>query len=249
MSQQTAPAVAPPDGECVCGRRLPDGSPSDWACSEVCQSAWLHHNADPDYPHPRDIRAAAEQRAAQNRRLSPAGPTSATIADGTEIGAACNPYVRVGACWQPAGMWTPQGVTSTYRRWCPQCRTRTETLLLIGPPGDRDRQRCDQCEQVWPGRPLVGVVETRSDPWPALRLRLSDGHLSVSAAFSMEESAQIFGDHPTMADRVGRCWLRLERQLCGGYADQDQPDQRQQQRQARRLARVWRWHTDPGTQT
>lgn len=55
-----------PVGECVCGRPLPAAAVSDWACSEPCQSAWLHHALDPtNYPSPREIRASADRAIAR----------------------------------------------------------------------------------------------------------------------------------------------------------------------------------------
>lgn len=235
-----------PVGQCVCGRRIPERSPSDWACSEVCQAAWQHHQADPQYPHPRDIRAAVQARlagvrldAAHDRETAAGLPA---VAEGTEIDVDGQPYVRVGAHWQPAGQWTPaHGYTScTYDRWCPACRRRVASLIY---PAD-DQQECAECGHRWAGRPLLGAIELRGEPWPALRLRLSDGQRSVSTMFSLEETRQVFGDEQLMSERVAWCWLRMERQLGGGYADQDEPGERQRRRQQRRLNRVWHLHVD-----
>lgn len=66
-----------PLGECVCGRPLPATAVSDWACSEPCQSAWLHHALDPEvYPSPREIRAAADRAAERARRPAAGGETA-----------------------------------------------------------------------------------------------------------------------------------------------------------------------------
>lgn len=59
--------------QCVCGRRIPPGAASEWACSEPCQSAWQMHANDPSYPHPRDIRARADARVADT--ALPPGPS------------------------------------------------------------------------------------------------------------------------------------------------------------------------------
>src|SRR5881394_2374110 len=60
-----------PAGQCVCGRPLPDNPLSDWACGEPCQSAWLMHQANPDYPHPREIREAADRAVARTSARQP----------------------------------------------------------------------------------------------------------------------------------------------------------------------------------
>jgi len=230
----------PEPGFCVCGRRLPEEPLSDWACSEPCQSAWLHHNADPDvYPHPREIRESVEQRAAgiaiaveraqsNERRFAVPGP----VPEGTEINVDGEPFVRVGAHWQPAGMWEVRRDGSAeqlaYRRWCPRCHQRVDSLLYPA----TDRQECAQCGHQWPGRPLLGQIEQRGAPWPGFRMRLFDGQRS--AVFVFHEDALL--DGPLLDPvRVAQFWLRLERQLCGGYADIDQPDEQQLRRQARRL--------------
>lgn len=236
-----------PAGQCVCGRPLPEDSLSDWACSEPCQSAWLMHRASPGYPHPREIRARAEQ--AMLARTSPRTGEDqdlivtsryvrpGMIPTGTEINVDGDPYVRVGAHWQPAGMWTPLGdalgEAARYRRWCPTCRERQHTLLYPA----SDVQECATCGHQWEGRPLLGWVEARGEPWPGIRLLLSDGQRSTAMTFSPEEvqAAGVLA----MADRLNRSWLRLERQLCGGYADVDQPTERQQRHATRQLRRAW----------
>jgi hypothetical protein len=130
----TGPGVveAPPVGVCVCGQPLPEQGPSDWACSEPCQTARLHHQTNPEYPHPREIREAAEARLAQIKAATRrhVGPPVG-IPDGAEVDADDGSYVRVGGCWVPAGMWAPisprhvqyqRAGAVWYRRWCPVCR-------------------------------------------------------------------------------------------------------------------------------
>lgn len=225
-----------PVGQCVCGRPLPDEPLSDWACSEPCQSAWLMHQVDPEYPTPKQIREAAEARIAQIRRPRP--EALASIPEGYEIDVDGNRYIREDGRWMPAGMWTPLrndlAQTIRYRRWCPQCRQRRPTVVQA------EVQTCETCSRPWPGAPLVGVVESRGEPWPSIRMRLTD--FSRSTTFMFTEDA-IAAAGPAMPDIIERTWLRLERQLCGGYADADQPDQRQAARAGRRLARTWHWHT------
>jgi hypothetical protein len=235
----------PEEGFCVCGRPLPEQPLSDWACSEPCQSAWFHHHADPEYPHPREIRQAAEQALTEARALGTprrAGPGD-TVAEGTEIDVDGHAYVRVGSYWQPAGMWTPLrdalGEAARYRRWCPVCRRRVDSQLYPA----SDVQECTTCQHQWDGRPLLGWVETRDAPWPGIRLLLSDGQRSTARAFSHEEVGS--AGAVAMADRLNRSWLRLERQLCGGYADMDQPDDRQRRRRDRRVAQDWHLCMDP----
>lgn len=226
------------EGVCVCGTVLDGAAPSDWVCSEVCQDAWFHHQADPEYPHPRDIRAAANAARATMPigAERPAAPSPATVAEGTEIAVDGSRYVRVGSHWQPAGMWTPLrdqlAADVGYRRWCPPCGIRVPSSIYPA----NDQQECDVCGHQWPGRPLLGEVETRGQPWPGIRMRLTDGHRSTVVVFSPQEVAA-GGDRTVQ--RMRRAWLRLERQLCGGYADVDQPDQQQQQRRRRRLQRAW----------
>jgi hypothetical protein len=226
-----------PEGQCVCGRDLPQDCPSSWACTEMCQAAWLHHHANPDYPHPRQIREAAEARAAFARpRTAVRVQVPEGVAPGTEICVDGQSYVRVGAHWRPAGMWGPApgdvAEPVAYQRWCPVCRCRRPSRL------DGDRQVCGQCGHVWAGRPLVGTVETRGQPWPALRLRLSDGQRSIVHAFTEAEVLHMTG--PLMLDRLRAAWLRMERRLCGGFADVDEPDERQRRQQQLALARGWR---------
>lgn len=65
--------------QCVCGQPITERSPSDWACSEPCQSAWQMHSNDPTYPHPREIReranrAATMRTATEIRQLNPLHP-------------------------------------------------------------------------------------------------------------------------------------------------------------------------------
>lgn len=243
----------PPEGVCVCGRDLPKESPSDWACSEPCQSAWLHHQADPGYPHPREIREQAEARAAGRMGTgvaAPAVPAGAAgaryargglIPPGTEIDVDGRPFVRVGAHWQPAGMWTPLrselADAVAYQRWCPRCRRRHVPVDVSGPPGsDLERaQVCPSCDHAWQGPPLVGMVETRGEPWPSIRMRLTDGNRSTTVTFSEQEIETAGGE---MAERMRRCWIRMERRLGGGFADADEPSDQQVQRAARR--RSWR---------
>lgn len=233
-----------PDGQCVCGRRLSSSGPSDWACSEPCQSAWFQHQADPDYPHPREIRARVMLRPPTPAPFP--GPPPARelrVPDGTCIDVDGQPYVRVGSHWQPAGMWeTFDQVASParYERWCPQCARRVPSSIA----GDETRvetlrQTCQVCGHEWSGRTLTGQIEYREAPWPGMRLRLSDGQRSVMTAFSAQELTTIADPG---WDRIANAWLRMERQLCGGYADIDQPDDRQQRRRARRLITDWHIH-------
>lgn len=248
-----------PEGQCVCGRPLPDEPLSDWACSEPCQGAWMHHNAAPDmYPHPREIRAAADARMPTTppERWPMGWPDAAqgpahTVRDGTEIEVDGQRYVRDGAHWEPVGMWTPLRTEFAdaveYRRWCPRCRERRSAIQVSGPPvsgGMTEHgltQVCATCDHHWRGRPLVGAVETRSDPWPGLRLRLTDGQRSASTGFTQEE---IEAAGVEMAARIERSWRRLERQLCGGVADVDQADERTLARAGRRVAHAWHLHVD-----
>ncbi len=236
-----------PAGQCVCGRDLPEHALSDWACSEPCQSAWLMHHTNPTYPHPREIRAAAEARLARGPTPvpDPGGLMTTTrpgmIPDGTEITVDGNPFVRVGSHWRPAGMWTPDpdqpaGIVR-YRRWCPNCQDRQGSLIHP----DDDRQECASCGFRWPGRPLLGEVESRGAPWPGIRLRLFDGHRSAVAMLP-DHAVQQAGDQ--LAEMSQRAWLRLERRLCGGYADADQPTEQQQRRALRQLRRAWHPCTD-----
>lgn len=234
----------PPDpGFCVCGKELPEQPLSDWACSEPCQSAWMQHHADPGYPHPRDIRDAAARRAAGLRRPRPPVAVEQAIAEGTEIDVDGHAFVRVGIHWQPAGMWHVfrDGIADigAYRRWCPRCQQRVDSLIYPA----TDRQECASCGHQWPGRPLLGQFERRDGPWPGVRIRLFDGQRSAVFAF-FEEALAAFPDTAVDVDRLGRWWLRLERQLCGGYADADEPDDRQRLRQERRLRRDWHFCVD-----
>jgi hypothetical protein len=239
-----------PEGQCVCGRPLPDEPLSDWACSEPCQSAWMHHHAAPDlYPHPREIRAAADARPA-GTRPRPQRPEQ-PVRDGTEINVDGQRYVRDGSHWEPVGMWTPLSselaTAVEYRRWCPRCRERRTAIQVSEPPARSGpaapglTQVCATCDHHWRGRPLLGVVETRSDPWPGLRLRLTDGQRSVSLGFTEEE---IVAAGVEMAGRIERSWRRMERQLCGGVADVDQADEQTLARAGRRVARAWHLHVD-----
>jgi len=67
-------------------------------------------------------------------------------------------------------------------------------------------------------------------------MRLFDGQRSAVFTFHEQALATAAGGTVRLdADRVARWWLRLERQLCGGYADVDQPDAQQIRQQARRL--------------
>ncbi len=231
----------PEEGFCVCGRPLPDQPLSDWACSEPCQAAWFHHHADPEYPHPRQIREAADRALEEARAQAVARragtPVVDTVAEGTEINVDGHAFVRVGAHWQPAGMWVPLndelGDAARHRRWCPTCRERVDSQLYPG----NNQQECTVCGHHWPGRPLLGWVEERGAPWPGIRLLLSDGQRSATRSFTQQEVES--AGPVVMADRLNRSWLRLERQLCGGYADADQPDDRQRRRQQRRVARDW----------
>jgi hypothetical protein len=212
----------------------------------------MQHQADPDYPHPRAIRAAAEARAAVSRPTGTAhhvhvrmpdesGRTATTpnlIAPGTTIDVDGHQFVRVGSHWQPAGMWEPVGddlyAATRYERWCPNCRARVPTSIYP----ENDRQECDRCQHQWQGRPLLGYVETRGAPWPGIRARLSDGQRSTMLTFSAREMHSAGQDR--MAARIRGCWIRLERQLCGGFADADEPDLRQLARQQMIiLARSW----------
>lgn len=250
-------------GVCVCGRDIPKHSPSDWACSEPCQTAWLHHHANPEYPHPREIREAAEQRLAEQRRNPPpfpgrpagGGGVLPPIAEGTEVNTDHGLFVRVGHAWRPAGMWTPatghRELTEevAYQRWCPRCRGRRPSRIEASADVDlvsdfaessrweHQQQECVSCGHVWQGRPLIGVIESRGEPWPALRLRLTDGHRSATTTFAEREiTAAVAG---RLAERLRRTWPRLERQLGGGYCDADEPTSAQQARAQRARRRQW----------
>lgn len=243
----TEPSPLPP-GECVCGRPIPDTSPSEWACQEVCQDAWLHHQANPEYPHPRDIRARAERDLAAARSRAAAAlrqqPAAELVADGTEIDVDGRPFVRVGAQWQPAGMWTPlidelSGL-ARYRRWCPGCRARTESVIYPA----TDVQECVTCGHHW-DEVLLGQIEFRGEPWPAVRLRLHDGQRSATTTFTTAYVQRSGPDR--MQQRMAAGWLKLERQMCGGYADVDEPNDREQQRRLRRLLADWHIHINVST--
>jgi hypothetical protein len=226
----------------VCGRKLPEQPLSDWACSEPCQSAWMHHQANPEYPHPRDIRAAAERQQTPPAAAPARAVLGQPVTEGTEINVDGQPFVRVGAHWRPAGMWAPahdRFPRAVYLRWCPTCQARVDTVLYPA----SDQQECQACGYHWPGRPLLGWVQARGAPWPGVRQLLSDGQRSATITFTEQEIAAA-GDL-VMADRMQRGWLRLERQLCGGYADIDQPDERQQRRQGRRLRADWHMCANP----
>lgn len=249
-------------GMCVCGRDIPDVSPSDWACSEPCQTAWLHHQANPQYPHPREIRAAAEQRLAEQRRNPPpfpgrpgGGGPLPPIPDGTEVNTDHGPYVRVRNMWHPAGMWLllsrHDELTDqvAYRRWCPHCQARRDSRIDVNPdPRNVDpatetdrwefqQQTCTTCGHTWQGRPLVGVIESRGEPWPALRLRLTDGYRSAATTFGERDIANV--DSARLTERLRRSWLRLERQLGGGLADADTPTPSESVRASRVRRRQW----------
>lgn len=249
----TGQLAAPELGHCVCGRTLPPGCPSDWACSEVCQSAWFHHQTDPEYPHPREIREKVEQRLALPR-AAPArvsvpdcGPQrGGLIAEGTTIDVDGQSYVRADGCWRPAGMWEPltgEGLAreACYQRWCPHCRLRRPSCyrLEVLAAGPEEWQECAECGHTWAGRSLYGWVETRGAPWPGVRLRLSDGQRSAMIAFG-DDALRAHATDQVLVDRMRRGWLRLERQLGGGYADIDEPGPAQLRRQARRRGVEWR---------
>lgn len=236
-----------PAGVCVCGHDIPPESPSDWVCGELCQAAWMMWRANPDYPHPREIRAAAERAVVQ--RSTPTAPAQGglirgpvTVEQGTEIDVDGTGFVRIGACWQQTGPWSvldnDLADALEYQRWCPRCRQRRpsefhESLSLNAPPG---WQQCTTCGYQWPGRPLAGVIETRGDPWPGIRLRLTDGFRSATHTVS-EESLNDPRGRP-VAEVLARHWIRLERDLSGGYADQDPAPRRAR---ARGQARMWDW--------
>jgi hypothetical protein len=202
----------------------------------------MQHNADPDYPHPREIREAAAARAVAGHQPRPPR-VDLPVAEGTEIDVDGQPFVRVGAHWQPAGMWEVLrgGIAelAVYRRWCPNCRQRVDSLIY---PAD-DRQECAACGHQWSGRPLLGQIEQRGEPWPSLRMRLFDGQRSAVFVFH-EQALGVAEQGLVDSGRAQLWWLRLERQLCGGYADLDQPDDRQRERQERRLRRDWHFCVD-----
>lgn len=241
-----------PAGVCVCGRDIPEASPSDWACGELCQSAWLMHQADPDYPHPRQIREGAEARAAAIRRDqgSPFGPVRAAdsgvvVPQGTEIDVDGTRFVRVGTGWQQTGPWTllrgELADALEYRRWCPHCQVRRGYRLVeFGPDRTWQGQTCAECRHVWPGRALFGLVESRGEPWPAIRLRLTDGVRStthtVPAATLERITATAAAWSARPAEVLAAFWIKLERGLSDtGRADQDTG------RRTRRM--LWDWLT------
>lgn len=243
-----------PAGVCVCGREIPETSPSDWACGEPCQSAWLMHQANPNYPSPKEIREAAEQRAARPRipqeGLAPSRAALAreahTVAEGTEIETEGQGYARIGGRWQAVGPWrelerTDLAAVVRYRRWCPQCaRREPPELHTSATPGAPDGfQVCPQCRHTWAGRPLIGVVETRGEPWPGIRVRLTDGHRSTTAALTDDMLTRAGNEVLTMIDRI---WLKLERQLGNGLADQDEANPQRQRLAVRRRGRLWDDH-------
>lgn len=254
----TRPAVEEtlPAGMCVCGRPIPVVSPSDWACGELCQKAWLLHHADPTYPHPRIIREGADAAIAarMGHTPPPAGrpvhggypPGALPVPDGAEIDVDGVGYARIGGRWQPTGPWQP--LTSdladavAYRRWCPHCRVRQPSTIETDPAGAAQTtvQVCSGCVRAWPGRALVGVVETRGGPWPAIRLRISDGYRSVTHTVSEDALARRRGAGPAVG-WLTRHWIRMERDLLGGYTDGDQPTARQMGAALRRTRKTWDW--------
>ena len=116
-------------------------------------------------------------------------------------------------------------------------------MEVSGPPGGRleHAQVCPGCDHVWQGRPLVGVVETCGEPWPSIRMRLTDGARSTTITFTEQE---IVAAGAGMAERMQRCWVRLERRLGGGFTDQDEATEQQIQRASRR--RPWHEHIHVG---
>lgn len=244
----TAPEVLPA-GMCVCGREIPAGWLSDWACSEVCQSAWQAWQADPGYPHPREIRARADAR----QHHSAPEPGQGCIEgpppeDGTQIDVDGTGFVRVGSFWQQTGPWSPLqdelGAALEYMRWCPQCRHRRRySLHHSDTPGTPEGwQQCDDCAYQWPGRPLVGLVETRGDPWPGIRMRITDGYRSATHTVTHRELALLSTAAARPAGQIlAAHWIRLERDLSDqGRNDQDQADNPGRHRPGRRK---WDWRT------
>lgn len=255
-----------PAGVCVCGRVIPPESPSDWSCRELCQSAWMMWRANPDYPHPREIRAAADRALrvaagqASTRRSAVPPPADGglvsgpdTVEQGTEIDVDGVGFVRVGVHWQQTGPWSQRhgelAEALEYQRWCPTCRCRqgSELHQSLSPDAPPGWQQCTTCGYQWPGRPLVGVVETRGDPWPGIRLRLTDGFRSTTRTVSEDTLAVMSAGGPEqVVVSLARHWIRLERHLSGGYADQDPASE---SARARGRARMWDWRGTDQQQT
>ncbi len=94
-------------------------------------------------------------------------------------------------------------------------------------------QECGGCDYRWPGRPLVGVIETRGEPWPGIRLRLTDGVRSAAHAVSERElhlmSTEAVRPVP---DILAAHWIRLERELSAtGRAEHEPAGPRRRARQ------------------
>lgn len=249
-----------PAGVCVCGRAIPESSPSDWACDQDCQSAWLMHQANPDYPHPRLIRAGADARArsasltAGEELLASAEPP-APVAEGTQIDVDGTGFVRVGVHWQQTGPWSPLrsdlATALEYLRWCPSCRQRRRHELhqSTTPGAPEGWQQCADCAYQWPGRPLVGVIETRGEPWPGIRMRLTDGYRSATHSLSEADLVRMPANASSVETLAG-FWVRLERDLSNvGRNDQDQAEGRPARRSRRGRPLRWDWvpHLDPDT--
>jgi hypothetical protein len=194
-------------GACVCGEPIPDTSPSDWACGELCQAAWMQHHANPEYPHPRDIRQSMREnlRRPAAQLMVPAATIDrepVAIAEGVEISVDGQGFVRIAGRWQQTGQWHPlQGRVAdamAYLRWCPQCRQprRYRIHVPLENPTTRN-QTCRECHFAWPGKPVIGIVEWRGEPWPALRMRLSDGERSAGRTFEARGARPI-----TSADQI-----------------------------------------------
>lgn len=239
----TAPEILA-DGMCVCDRPIPAGWPSDWACSEVCQAAWWAWQSNPDYPHPREIRAQVVARLGRPPAPTPAqgcieGPPAP---DGTQIDVDGTGYVRVGSFWQQTGPWSPLqdelGAALEYMRWCPRCEHRRRYSLHHSdtpgaPPG---WQQCDDCAYQWPGRPLIGLVETRGSPWPGIRMRLTDGYRSATHTVSHRELGLLTTTAARPAGQIlAAHWIRMERDLSAG------PTTGSLALDVQRGRRIWDW--------
>ncbi len=235
---------------CPCGRPITAGCPSWYWCSETCQIAWTRHQRDPDiHLHPREIRERQEQRVLEGPYARLARERCAGL-----VVEAPEPATPVAGTpgWQPAD--APTAAVCAYTRWCPCCRSKQTPVVVddrdapAEPAGylllhDRPTgQQCSVCASVWPGRPLVGLVEQLDRgvilgrQAIAVRLRLSDGFRSASRTFSRRQ-LEIWRA-PALC--VALEWEHLEEMLCDGVTDRQRQESTARYRRARSLPWDWR---------
>jgi hypothetical protein len=217
---------------CPCGREMPEDCPSDYWCSEACQTAWTAHQHDPArYPHPRRIREqhAAEVQVARTRAAEPPAP-------------ARSPAVR-----RPPEPATPlsglagwresdQAIAEmcAYRRWCPRCQVKQPWVIVDDPDAYIEPrpysvleyrpqiQECQACPHRWLGRPLVGRVEMYDGPAfrNLIRLRLSDGYRSADRLIP-KANLELWRDPPRILEME---WEHLEAMVCDGVTDRQRQE-------------------------